>query len=70
MDTQVKAQQAGATIDKTSAQAMGEQIDNQLKMNELQLERQKQQQIQEEERLRQMRQFMSNAEIERLNRGR
>jgi hypothetical protein len=49
---------------------MGEQIDNQLKMNELQLERQKQQQIQEEERLRQMRQFMSNAEIERLNRGR
>ena len=35
METQIKAQQAGATIDKTSAQAMGEQLDNQKKMSDM-----------------------------------
>ena len=35
METQVKAQQAGATIDKTAAQAMGEQLDNQKKMADM-----------------------------------
>ena len=35
METQVKAQQAGATIDKTTAQAMGEQLDNQKKMADM-----------------------------------
>ena len=35
METQIKAQQANATVDKTSAQAMGEQLDNQKKMSDM-----------------------------------
>jgi hypothetical protein len=35
METQIKAQQASATVDKTSAQAMGEQLDNQKKMSDM-----------------------------------
>ena len=36
METQIKAQQAKlATVDKTSAQAMGEQLDNQKKMSDM-----------------------------------
>ena len=35
METQIKAQQANATVDKTAAQAMGEQLDNQKKMSDM-----------------------------------
>jgi len=45
METQIKAQQAGATIDKTSAQAMGEQLDNQKKMSDMMEEQQRKQQM-------------------------
>ena len=41
METQIKAQQAGATIDKTAAQAMGEQLDNQKKMSDMMEEQQR-----------------------------
>jgi len=35
METQIKAQQANATVDKTAAQAMGENLDNQKKMSDM-----------------------------------
>jgi len=53
METQIKAQQAGATIDKTSAQAMGEQLDNQKKMSDMM----------EEQMLKSQIPFMSEAEL-------
>ena len=45
METQVKAEQAGATIDKTTAQAMGEQLDNQKKMADMMDEQQRKMQL-------------------------
>lgn len=45
METQVKAQQAGATIEKTTAQAMGEQLDNQKKMADMMDEQQRKMQL-------------------------
>ena len=45
METQIKAQQAGATIDKTAAQAMGEQLDNQKKMSDMMEEQQRKAQL-------------------------
>jgi hypothetical protein len=45
METQVKAQQAGATIEKTTAQAMGEQLDNQKKMADMIDEQQRKMQL-------------------------
>ena len=53
METQIKAQQAGATIDKTAAQAMGEQLDNQKKMSDMM----------EEQMLKSQIPFMSEAEL-------
>ena len=35
METQIKAQQANAVVDKTTAQAMGAQLDNQKKMSDM-----------------------------------
>jgi hypothetical protein len=35
MEAQIKAQQAGATIDNTSAKTMGEELDNQKKMSDM-----------------------------------
>ena len=45
METQIKAQQASATVDKTSAQAMGEQLDNQRKMSDMMDEQQRKAQL-------------------------
>jgi hypothetical protein len=45
METQIKAQQANATVDKTSAQAMGEQLDNQRKMSDMIDEQQRKAQL-------------------------
>jgi hypothetical protein len=45
METQIKAQQASATVDKTSAQAMGEQLDNQRKMSDMIDEQQRKAQL-------------------------
>ena len=45
METQVKAQQAGATIEKTTAEAMGEQLDNQKKMADMIDEQQRKMQL-------------------------
>ena len=45
METQIKAQQASATVDKTSAQAMGEQLDNQKKMSDMMDEQQRKAQL-------------------------
>jgi hypothetical protein len=59
METQIKAQQAGATIDKTSAQAMGEELDNQKKMSDMM----------EEQRIKTMRQSMSTAQLMDIARG-
>ena len=53
METQIKAQQAGATIDKTAAQAMGEQLDNQKKMADMM----------EEQMMKSQIPFMSEAEL-------
>ena len=53
METQIKAQQAGATIDKTAAQAMGEQLDNQKKMSDMM----------EEQMMKSQIPFMSEAEL-------
>ena len=35
IDSQIKAQQAGATIDRTQIQAFGDELDNQAKMNDM-----------------------------------
>lgn len=53
MDTQIKAQQAGATIDNTSAKTMGEELDNQKKMSDMM----------EEQMLKSRIPFMSEAEL-------
>jgi hypothetical protein len=45
MEAQVKAQQAGATIDKTAAQTMGEELDNQQKMSDMMDEQQRKMQF-------------------------
>jgi hypothetical protein len=59
METQIKAQQAGATIDKTSAQAMGEQLDNQKKMSDMM----------EEQQRKAMQQSLSTAQLVSIARG-
>ena len=59
METQIKAQQAGATIDKTSAQAMGEQLDNQKKMSDMM----------EEQRRKAMLQSVPTAQLMDIARG-
>jgi len=45
METQIKAQQANATVDKTAAQAMGENLDNQRKMSDMMDEQQRKAQL-------------------------
>ena len=45
METQIKAQQANATVDKTAAQAMGENLDNQRKMSDMIDEQQRKAQL-------------------------
>ena len=45
METQIKAQQANAVVDKTTAQAMGEQLDNQKKMSDMIDEQQRKAQL-------------------------
>jgi hypothetical protein len=35
IDSQIKAQQAGATIDRTQIQAFGDELDNQAKINDM-----------------------------------
>jgi len=53
METQIKAQQANAVVDKTTAQAMGEQLDNQKKMSDMM----------EEQMMKSRIPFMSEAEL-------
>ena len=53
MDTQIKAEQAGATIDNTSAKTMGEELNNQKKMSDMM----------EEQMLKSRIPFMSEAEL-------
>ena len=69
MDTQIKAQEAGATIDRTSAQAMGEELDNQEKMADM-MDRQRAEaeRMREEAQRRAMR-YMSDSEIARMQNG-
>lgn len=62
METQIKAQQANATIDKTSAQAMGEQLNNQEKMSDMMAR-------QRAETQRRAMRYMSDSEIERMQNG-
>ena len=58
MEAQIRAEEAGATIDNKSARTLGEELDNQKKMNEMQ-EAQRQRTIQS----------MSTMELERIARG-
>jgi hypothetical protein len=69
METQIKAQQAGATIDKTSAQAVGEQLNNQEKMADI-MDRQRAEaeRMRAEAQRRAMR-YMSDSEIARMQNG-
>ena len=69
MDTQIKAQQAGATIDRTSAQAVGEQLNNQEKMADISdRQRAEAERMRAEAQRRAMR-YMSDSEIARMQNG-
>ena len=69
METQIKAQQAGATIDRTSAQAVGEQLNNQEKMADISdRQRAESERMRAEAQRRAMR-FMSDGEIARMQNG-
>lgn len=69
MDTQIKAQQAGATIDKTSAQAVGEKLDNQQKMASIADMQRAEAERQRAEAQRRAMRFMSDSEIARMQNG-
>ena len=53
MEAQIKAQQAGATIDHTAAKTMGEELENQQKMSDMM----------EEQALKARIPFMTEAEL-------
>ena len=59
IDTQIKAEQAGATIDHTQIKSFGDELDNQKKMSDMM----------EEQRIKTMRQSMSTAQLMDIARG-
>ena len=69
MDTQIKAQEAGATIDRTSAQAMGEELDNQEKMADMMDRQRAEAERMRAEAQRKAMRFMSDSEIARMQNG-
>jgi len=69
METQIKAQASNATIDRTSAQAMGEQLDNQEKMADMMERQRAETQRMREEAQRKAMRYMSDSEIARMQNG-
>lgn len=69
METQIKAQQAGAVIDKTSAQAVGEQLNNQEKMADMMDRQRAEADRMRAEAQRRAMMFMSDSEIARMQNG-
>ena len=69
METQIKAQEAGATIDRTSAQAMGEELDNQEKMADMMDRQRAEAERMRAEAQRKAMRFMSDSEIARMQNG-
>jgi hypothetical protein len=69
METQIKAQQANATIDKTAAQAMGEQLNNQQKMTEIADRQRAEAERMRAEAQRRAMMYMSDSEIARMQNG-
>jgi hypothetical protein len=59
INTQIKAEQAGATIDHTQIKSFGDELDNQKKMSDMM----------EEQRIKTMRQSMSTAQLMDIARG-
>jgi len=66
MNTQVKAEQAGATIDMSNIKSFGEELNNQQKITQMQ----EQQRIKEEEQMREMLRSLSPQELEAIANGR